>query len=223
MLLWAQMICPHCTNNFHPQFQETPIHPGNFNLFLYHQNCPACAKPILEITGRANVPPHTHGISRITIYPATKMTRPVAPEIEEPYRRNFTEAIQVLPTSPNGSALLSRRLLQAILRQKAGCDERDLYKQIIQAEDKKEIPPYIHEGLHYVRMAGNLAAHPTPDSSGELWDVTDDEATLTLNIVEMLLDFYFVRPALIKKQKEELQNKLKPKDKDENSTPPNPS
>lgn len=143
------------------------------------------------------------------VYPAVKLLRAVSEDIPDPYRKNFVEAIQVMQISPNASALLSRRLLQALLSDKAETNSDNLAAQIEEAEKSVKFPSYIQQALHTVRVLGNIAAHPTVDKlTGILWDVEDGEAELTLNIVESLLDFYFVQPALIEKQKAEINKKL---------------
>ncbi len=47
-------------------------------------------------------------------------TRVVPDEVEEPYATDFREAAATLHVSPKASAALSRRLLQHLLREKAG-------------------------------------------------------------------------------------------------------
>ena len=48
----------------------------------------------------------------------------------DPYRQDFKEASKVLPSSAKASAALSRRCLQAILREKAATASKDLRDQI---------------------------------------------------------------------------------------------
>ena len=66
------------------------------------------------------------------------------------------------------------------------------------------------QGSHRLTKSGVIeCATPLPsrrfaplqreDQTGELWDVENGEAELTLDIGESSLDFYFVRPALLER------------------------
>ena len=84
---------------------------------------------------------------------------------------------------------------------------------------RKELPSYLASAIDAIRNIGNFAAHPIKSkSSGELVDVEPGEAEWTLDVLEGLFDFYFVQPELLKKKKNELNQKLqdagKPKMKD---------
>lgn len=115
-----------------------------------------------------------------------------------------------MPISAKASAALSRRNLQAILRDKAGAMKRDLDDQIDELIDGGKVPSYIADGLHAVRNIGNFAAHPIKSkSTGEIVPVETGEAEWNLDVLESLFDFYFVQPALTAKRKAELNKKLK--------------
>jgi len=117
------------------------------------------------------------------------------------------------------SAALSRRCLQNILRDVAEVKPNDLSKEIDEILARKELPSYLASAIDAIRNIGNFAAHPIKSkSSGELVDVEPGEAEWTLDVLEGLFDFYFVQPELLKKKKNELNQKLqdagKPKMKD---------
>jgi len=147
---------------------------------------------------------------RFMAYPKNATARPVPADVPDPYRKDFDEAVAVLPISPKASAALSRRNLQAIIRDKAGIHERDLNTEIQTLIDSKTAPSFICEGLHAVRQIGNFAAHPIKStSSEEIVDVEEGEAEWNLDVLESLFDFYFVQPAVTAKRKAELNKKLK--------------
>ena len=205
------MECPHCRKAFHPQFETAH---ANFNVFqtqLFHQNCPACSKPIVEITAtRAGSIPAQVLIQRHTVYPLGKTTRNVSDDIPEPYRQTFIEADLTLSISPMASASLSRRIIQALLRAKAATKSKDLYHQIEEVIESKTLPPYISEELHAARNVGNFAAHEIRDQqTGDIIGVEPGEAEWTLNVAGGMLDFYFVEPANAARRKLQFNEKLK--------------
>jgi hypothetical protein len=131
--------------------------------------------------------------------------REVPPEFADDYK----EACAVLSDSPKASAALSRRCLQHILRAKAGVKAGDLVKEIEQVIASNMLPTDLAEAVDAIRNIGNFAAHPAKDkSTGEIVDVEEGEAEWCLDVLEQLFDFYFVRPALLQRKKDELNKKL---------------
>jgi hypothetical protein len=136
-------------------------------------------------------------------------SRPVPPEVTDPYKTDFKEAAEVLALSEKASAALSRRCLQAILRDKAGVKHSSLYNEIEEAINAGHLPPDIADGLHALREFGNFAAHPLADiQTGAIVEVDPGEAEWMLDIVERLFDFYFVGPALTASRKAAINAKL---------------
>jgi hypothetical protein len=130
----------------------------------------------------------------------------VTPEIAADYK----EACTVLADSANASAALSRRCLQAILKDHLGAKTKDLFDQIDEVIAPGKLPTHIAEGLHAVRNIGNFAAHPMKSTTtGAIVDVEPGEAEWNLDVIEMLFDFCFVQPALAAKRKADLNEKLK--------------
>jgi uncharacterized protein DUF4145 len=139
-----------------------------------------------------------------------KRIRPVPPEVPDPYRQDYAEACKVLDDSAKASAALSRRNLQAVLRDKAGTKSKDLFDQIEEVINSGRVPSHIAEDLHAVRNIGNFAAHTIKSTTtGAIVDVEAGEAEWNLDVLDLLFDFYFVQPALSAKRKAELNKKLK--------------
>lgn len=217
------MKCPHCNTGIYQGFAESaPVNsPTVMSLAgqpigpplawkLYHQRCPECHDSIilLERVTMSSGWPAWKGLSFMA-YPRSR-SRPIAKEVPDPYRRDFSEASTVLADSPKASAALSRRCLQAILKDQLGAKKKDLYDQIEEVIATGNLPPYIVEGLHDVRNIGNFAAHPMKSSTtGAIVDVEPGEAEWNLEVVEMLFDFCFVQPALAAERKAALNAKLK--------------
>jgi Domain of unknown function (DUF4145) len=143
-------------------------------------------------------------------HPQNASARPLPAEVMDPYRSDFEEAVAVLPLSPKASAALSRRNLQAVLRDKAATTSKDLFDQIKEVIASGKLPSHIADGLHAVRNIGNFAAHEIKSKvTGAIVDVETGEAEWNLDVLESLFDFYFVEPAKTAKRKAELNKKLK--------------
>jgi hypothetical protein len=129
------MVCPHCKVAFHEkwnkQFLFTVQTSGDW--YAHATVCPECEPVTISLSASGNVqvdfPP-----MRWTAYPKGA-ARPVPAQVTEPYASDFQEACTVLPDSEKASAALSRRCLQAILRDKAGCKKKDLADQIDEVID----------------------------------------------------------------------------------------
>lgn len=169
--------------------------------------CPECKKAIVKVR-RSPIP--NGEMTEYLAYPENVSPRPVATEVPDPYKQDFDEAVAVFSLSPKASAALSRRNLQAVLRDCAGVKPGDLYSEIEEVIKSGRVPSHISEGLHAVRTIGNFAAHPIKSqATGEIVEVEEGEAEWNLDVLESLFDFYFVEPAKTAKRKAELNIKLK--------------
>ncbi|MGZ6692448.1 MAG: DUF4145 domain-containing protein [Solirubrobacteraceae bacterium] len=163
--------------------------------------------------------------SEFVMYPAGPRPRPLGPEVTGEYAQDFREASLVLPYSPKASAALSRRLVQHIIREKAEITRRDLNAEIEAVIEQGTLPTDLAHDLDMIRTTGNFAAHPAKSqNTGEVVDVEPGEAEGLLDLVEELLDFYFVRPARRAVKREALNAKLqdigKPPLKEPGPAPP---
>jgi hypothetical protein len=211
------MKCPHCNTGIAEVFQTSqPINvPGANTLTglrphiiwnISHQICPECRESIIMLSRL-----QAQGLAALSFlaYPTSK-SRPVPSEVVDPYKQDFIEACKVLEDSPKASAALSRRNVQAILRDKAGTTKKDLYDQIEEVINSGKVPTYVSEGLHGVRVIGNFGAHPLKSTNtGAIIEVEDNEAEWLLDTLERLFDFYFVQPSIAAKRKAEINKKLK--------------
>jgi hypothetical protein len=209
------MKCPHCTVGFHDKWSVHNI--GNDrdadNWLVNWLVCPNCNRLVVRL-----VPNNAKtSVSTLIVKPAFA-TRPVPPHVPDPYATDFAEACAALSISPKASAAISRRLLQHILRDKAGAKKKDLVEQI--EELQPTLPGHLQD-LHAIRQIGNFAAHPSKSAhTGEIVEVEPGEAEWLLDILERVLDFYFVQPVIRQKQIIELNAKLKAAGKPELPVPP---
>jgi uncharacterized protein DUF4145 len=212
------MKCPHCNTGINEAFTEVVI--GDYpkrdgangqearrtHWRAMLMRCPECSEAIIFI--KKWFPDYAEtSLSRV--YPSSKV-RPIPAEVTDPYKQDFIEACKVLEDSPKASAALSRRCLQAILRDKAGTKSKDLFDQIEEVINSGKVPSHICEDLHAVRQVGNFAAHTMKSTTtGAILDVEPGEAEWNLDVLDLLFDFYFVQPAISAKRKADLNKKLK--------------
>jgi hypothetical protein len=216
------MKCPHCDTGIHEALTPYKVidSPAPLSLtkqplappvawYLHHQRCPECHRSIIllqmDTSGMWSGWPDL----KFMAYPRSR-SRPIPKEVLDPYRQDFSEACTVLADSAKASAALSRRCLQALLRDKVGTTKKDLYDQIEEVIAAAKLPSHILEGLHDVRKIGNIAAHSMKSTTtGAIVEVEPGEAEWNLDILESLFDFCFVQPALAAKRKADLEKKLK--------------
>ncbi|MEO5688340.1 MAG: DUF4145 domain-containing protein [Burkholderiaceae bacterium] len=122
--------------------------------------------------------------------------RAAAPEeVPAEIAEDFNEAAVVLGDSAKASAALSRRCLQAVLRDK-GFPQHDLARQIDAVLAAKVLPSSLAENVDAIRNTGNFAAHPMKNTnSGQILPVEPHEAEWNLEVLEGLFDFVYVAPA----------------------------
>ena len=217
------MKCPHCMVDFHDNEVLTQL--GNdvsAQWEIQKVSCSSCHKAIYYLRSYKNEHQQVTGAGgRITqvpvktilttqlIYPKGSNRPPVPAEVPKQFSDDYLEACLVLADSPKASAALSRRCLQNIIRDKMGIKERDLSQEIQVVIDKGLLPTDLLESIDSIRNLGNFAAHPIKSqSTGEIVEVEPGEADWNLDVLEMMFDYLFVRPAAIKKRRDALDAKL---------------
>lgn len=209
------MICGHCSADYHPQTVITTIGNDAEGLWqLSYESCPRCYKlNIRLLNGTPLTADRTKMLnlrSHRVIHPKGGISRKPAPtDVPEAIRQDYDEACLVFADSAKASAALSRRCLQAILREYAKVKPQDLSKEIDEVLASKQLPTYLANDIDAVRQIGNFAAHPIKStSSGEIVPVEPGEAEWQLDLLEGLFDFYFVGPAESKRKRDALNAKL---------------
>lgn len=207
------MKCPHCLTSFHEDWKQVHLLDETGSLgaagrwWVQSLVCPECKCGVfqLRLASPAGLPEH----KRFIVYPKATGRTPVPKEVQGEYRADYTEACAVLVDSPKASAALSRRLLQHIIREKAGIKGKTLDAEITALIDSGKLPSHLSEAIDAVRNIGNFAAHPIKSTNtGEIVDVEPGEAEWLLDTIEGMFDFYFVQPAILKAKREALDQKL---------------
>jgi len=203
--------CPHCLTVV--QFVDTPLnhHAGSSNWSWFDlktendrvrvgiAECPNCHRPIISM--------EKEGQARL-VYPLGSGRPPVPSEVPRHIAEDYSEACLVIPFSPKASAALSRRCLQAVLREAGGSAKNNLVEQIDEVLPK--LPSHLQKSLDAVRNIGNFATHPMKSqSTGTIVDVEPGEAEWNLDTLEALFDFYYVQPKILEEKRKALDKKLK--------------
>lgn len=210
------MKCPHCLESFHAIFHVHFLHKKDLTPLVDEDGwwgvkftqCPACNRStiFLQIMGRFD--PKTL-LKEIQVWPKGISRSPLPQEIPNQFSDDYREACLILADSPKASAALSRRCLQYLLREKAGVKPTDLSKEIDEVLASKTLPSDLADAIDAIRHIGNFAAHPLKSTNtGLILDVEPGEAEWTLDVLEDLFDFYFVRPARIASKRNALNKKL---------------
>lgn len=204
------MKCPYCAVEIHESF--------TYHLLLSFQSvlgephgvsagamlCPACKKPIVRLT-RSRIGGETDlGV----VWPRRAVRPEPPPEVPANIAKDFKEAGLVLADSPAASAALSRRCLQALLRDQ-GYAQQNLVNAIEAVLRDGKLPGWLADSVDAVRNIGNFAAHPVKNThSGEIVEVEEHESEWNLSVLEALFEFYYVQPARDAARKAALNAKL---------------
>lgn len=204
------MKCPHCLEGFHSDPTITSIDSDAGYIWkVKHEVCPECHKIIIKLgsyirTGRGH-----ELANEFFAYPKANARKPLPSTIPPEFTNDYNEACLVLNDSPKASAALSRRCLQHILREKAGIKKGELFNEIQEVLESKQLPSYLSENLDIIRKIGKFAAHPNKSkATGEIVDVEPHEAEWNLDVLEGLFDFYFIQSEDNKQKRALLDKKI---------------
>lgn len=111
--------------------------------------------------------------------------------IPAPILQDYREACLIRTLSPKASATLSRRCLQGMVRDFWQVTGKGTLKNEIDAI-QSTVQSDIWQAIDAVRKLGNIGAHMEKDINVIL-DVDPDEAKLLIDLIEMLLQEWYVR------------------------------
>ncbi len=144
----------------------------------------------------------------IMVYPKSMSRAFDLSHVPQQHASDYTEACLVLNYSPKASAALSRRCLQAMLREQ-GFNDKNLEREITNAIASNKFPTDLNDCLDAVRHFGNIAAHSTTDHlTGQILDVEPGEASWLLDTLEELFDHLYIKPERIKQKRAAANEKL---------------
>lgn len=116
-------------------------------------------------------------------------------------RQDYEEACAIVNLSPKASATLSRRCIQAMIRDYWGIKKSRLVDEIDDLEGK--VQPSEQKVLHALRNLGNIGAHPEKDVN-TIIDINPDEAEKMIKIIELFMHDWYIQ----RHEREELFNEI---------------
>lgn len=115
--------------------------------------------------------------------------KPLPEYIPKAIRDDYTEACLIVDLSPKASATLARRCLQGMIRDFFKVSGKTLWAEIQALKDK--IDPTTWKAIDGLRNIGNIGAHMEANIDLVV-DVDPDEASLLIQLIETLIDEWYV-------------------------------
>jgi hypothetical protein len=126
------MRCPYCTEVLQADLQTHRHIQDRTGVWeIYSALCASCKRAMILLTMKKKEQDSPY--MEILAWPKELNRPPLPPEVVEPYASDYYEASFILADSPRASAALSRRCLQALLREKADVRPGDLSTEIDQS------------------------------------------------------------------------------------------
>lgn len=212
-------VCPHCSvaailgnENFAVNEISLTSEEKMFRYVIRGVTCPnpSCKKAtvIVQTDELGNY------MGKISTIPGTKKVIPLIPSLQKQRAKqypeyipsavlnDYTEACSIADLSPKASATLARRCLQGMIRDFWKVKADTLYNEIQAIKDI--VDPLIWDAIDGVRKVGNIGAHMERDIN-LIIDVNPEEADLLIEMIEMLLDDWYIA----RHNKEQKLNRIK--------------
>lgn len=177
------------TKNGLPTFNATIADDTKYLFELHTYRCPNdnCKKGTYILVGDSGQ--DFDGIKR-QLLPEYKRTQPPS-FVPSNIQKDYLEASSIVELSPKASAALSRRCLQSMIRDFWGITKANLHQEIVALRGK--VDDEVVEALLAVKSIGNIGAHPEKNSNIDIIiDVESDEAASLLDMIEFLIDDWYV-------------------------------
>jgi Domain of unknown function (DUF4145) len=201
-----EWTCPFCSR--HTTITSNDISTSNHELEIQNSQgyrvvqskfivCPNanCKKFTLSVIlrvmkprGPANPTAYENILTKWDLIPES-LAKTFPDYIPEVILTDYSEACLIQTKSPRASATLSRRCLQGILRDYWKVKPDTLFNEIEEIKDKVESS--IWNAIDAVRKIGNIGAHMEKDIN-VIVEVDSDEAYLLIQLIETLLEDWYV-------------------------------
>ena len=188
--------CPYCNSVFPltgDTIQEREVYfkppntfggPDDSGTRISFYKCPNCNEYIVRAKGFGkkvlDINSQLRPLSFATQFPDY---------IPEAIRQDYNEACAIVNLSPKASATLSRRCLQAMIRDFWNITETTLYKEIESLD--AVIPATQKKVLHSLRQIGNIGAHPEADVN-TIIDIEPGDAEKLIKVIEFFIDKWYI-------------------------------
>jgi hypothetical protein len=138
--------------------------------------------------------------SHVLAYPAA-IFKHFPDYVPEPIRKDYEESCAIKNLSPKAAATLARRCLQGMIHDFWNISEKNLNAEIDRL--KPLVPASQWKAIDATRQIRNIGAHMEKDTN-LMVDITADEANLLVNLIELLIDKWYVA----KHDEEQLYNDI---------------
>lgn len=198
------MQCPHCGSEFAATSHQFALGEDQSGAWqVSSTRCSMCDRLIVTL-----------GLGSGEVYPAwppASTRQHLCEDIPSKYADDYHAACQVLPFSPESSAALSRRLLQRLLVDQSGAGEGALVDQIRRSVLSPGLPEFLRQGLlTYSRLSGLESDAAKSEHPDALAAVKPGEAHWLLDVLQPMLDLFFVQPARLRRKQALLEDELSP-------------
>jgi hypothetical protein len=126
------------------------------------------------------------------------------PYVPAEIAREYMEASQIMEISPNASATLARRCLQAIVRDFWGVKKTFLADEL--DEIKQRVDPETWDAIEAVRGMGNIGKH-LEKGVNVVVDVEPDEPAALLGLIDYLVEDWYVARRRRQQRLEAIKNR----------------
>ena len=147
--------------------------------------CPRCRKDSVRVAGMNG---YLNSV-RSPVFPPGDFKR-YPDYIPQAIRSDYQEACTIVDLSPKAAATLARRCIQGMIRDRWNVKPANLNQEINAI--KSLIPTAQWDAINALRQLGNIGAHMEKDVS-LIVDIDPGEAGRLLDLVELLLDDWYVR------------------------------
>ncbi|MBF4180535.1 DUF4145 domain-containing protein [Lelliottia nimipressuralis] len=199
-------VCPHCNTAAIVKKEEfawcsIDLKSGDRNLtyLIKGITCPnpECMKASLDLqtsqfsyfAGQKGTITGSTRVQRLVPSMVRERAKAYPGYIPQPILTDYQEACAIADLSPKASATLARRCLQGMIRDFWDVKADTLFNEIQAIEEK--VDPVVWEAIDGVRKVGNIGAHMEKDIN-LIVDVSPEEADLLIEMIEMLLDDWYV-------------------------------
>jgi len=209
------MKCLHCLVEFHDEVSYVGLDADADHMWIVEMHvCPACERLNLFLVNSDGESVEHYPIninSRIPIRPKGPGRPPCPQQVPATIAADYREACLVLPDSPRASAAISRGAIQKTLRDVAKVPRGNLITEILELIGRNQLPEHLALLLSAVLKVGNFAIYPLKGSQPScVLPVEPAEASLNLDVLDGLFDFYYVQPAFNQRRFKMLESTVKP-------------
>jgi hypothetical protein len=141
--------------------------------------------------------------------PRAGATRSIDPSVSDKYRRDFSEAVEILNRSPRMSAVMARRILADLLEEYDGRTDWGLDDRVRKFVEDRSHPLSIRENVEHLLKAGDFGAHKKTNDQDVIIEIDTVEAEWTLDLVERLFDYFIVQKAKDAAMRARIEQKVK--------------